>query len=106
MILEFNNFIKMKKTTQMRITYKHLLIVLAGYLIYFLFKNVTIVDIPVKKMLLEKVVSSDRHGNAYYNYKWQLENGEIEYNTRSFESSRSYELGKTYLFNEQKIKLK
>lgn len=87
----------------MKITYKHLLILLAGYLVYYIYQNIKLVNTPVKKTLIEKFVTSDKSGYAFYNYKWRLENGEIEYNRRGFEYSRSYELGKTYIFNEQKI---
>ena len=90
----------------MRITYKHLLIVLDGYLVYYIYQNIKLVNTPVKRTLIDKVTSSDKYGKVYYNYKFSSENGEIIYIQRSFESSISYELGKTYIFNTQKIKFK
>lgn len=90
----------------MRITYKHILILLVGYLIYHTYQNIKIVNLPVKKTLIEKVVTSDRYGKPYYHYKWRLENGSIEYKEHSFYLSKSYEVGKTYIFNEQKLTFK
>lgn len=90
----------------MKITYKHILIVLAGYLVYYIYQNIKLVNTPVKKTLIEKVVTSDRYGKPYYHYKWRLENGSMECKEYPFYYSKSYEIGKTYIFNEQKINLK
>lgn len=90
----------------MKITYKHILIVLAGYLAYYIYQNIKFVNTPVKKTLIEKVVTSDRYGEPHYHYKWRLENGIIEYKEHAFYGSKSYEIGKTYIFNEQKITFK
>lgn len=90
----------------MRITYKHILILIVGYLVYYIFQNIKLVNIPIKKKLTEKVVTSNRDGEPYYYYRWQLENGEVEFNKEYFEFSSNYELGKTYIFYEQKIEFK
>lgn len=90
----------------MKITYKHILIVLAGYLVYYIYQNIKLVNTPVKKTLIEKVVTSDRYGEPHYHYKWRLENGSMQHKELPFYHGQSYEIGKTYIFNEQKITFK
>lgn len=46
----------------MRITYKHLIILGIGYLIYYLFTNLTIVNYKEKRVLIDKQVTFNFSG--------------------------------------------
>lgn len=89
-----------------RIKIKYILWLLGLLGGYYLCKNIKLVNTPVKKKLIEKVVTSDRYGKAFYNYKWLLPDGTTTAETKDFEYSDNYELNKTYIFNEQTFELK
>ena len=91
---------------KIQISIKHILWLLGFAIGYYLYSNIKIIDIPVKRKLIEKYVTSDRYGQANYNYRWQLQDGTTQTDTEPFEASNNYELGKTYIFYEQSIELK
>ena len=90
----------------MRITKNHILVALIGCLVHFLYLNITVVNIPVKKTLIAKIIDSRQYGTPYYYYRWRLENGKTESSNESFNDAQDFEIGKTYIFNEQKITFK
>ena len=91
---------------KIQISIKHILWLLGFAVGYYLYSNIKITNIPVKKKLIEKYVTSNQSGQAKYNYRWQLQDGTTQTGTEYFEMSNNYEIGKTYIFNYKKIELK
>lgn len=90
----------------MRITKNHIFVALIGCLVHFLYLNIKIVNTPIKKKLIEKVVTSDRYGHPYYHYRWELQDGTTITESKDFDFSEGLEVGKTYIFNEQTFEFK
>ncbi len=90
----------------MRITYKHILILIVGYIVYYIYQNIKIVNTPIKKQLIEKVVTSDRYGHPMYYYRWKLKDGTTITEKEDFEFSEGLQVGKTYISNEQTFEFK
>ena len=89
-----------------RIKIKYIIWFMGCLAIYYLFKNTEVVNTPIKKKLIEKVVTSDRYGRAMYNYKWLLPNGDTQVDVVDFEYSNNLEIYKTYIFNQVTYELK
>ena len=78
-----------------------------GYLIYYLFTNLTIVNYKEKRVLIDKQVTFNFSGQSvYYHLKWRLPDGSTIVESRNFNTKNTYEIGKTYLVDKQKIKFK
>jgi len=91
---------------KIQIKIKYVLWIIGFAFGYYLWNNLKLVNTPIKKKLIEKVITSDRYGKAKYNFRWQLQDGTTETENILFEYSNNYELGKTYIFNGQTIELK
>lgn len=91
---------------KIQIKIKYVLWIIGFALGYYLWNNLKLVNTPVKKKLIEKVVTSDRYGKPFYHYPWKLQDGTTETQSRDFDWSEGFEVGKTYIFNQQTIEFK
>lgn len=91
---------------KIQIKIKYVLWIIGFAFGYYLWNNLKLVNTPIKKKLIEKVVTSDRYGKPFYHYRWKLQDGTTETQSRDFSWSEGFEVGKTYIFNQQTIEFK